>query len=92
MKTPNLNLQDVFLNQVRRERVSVTVYLTNGFQFRGVVRGFDSFIVLLENDGKQNLVYKHAISTIIPVRPVDVMSAAGAEDAAVAGDEPANER
>lgn len=71
-----LNLQDVFLNQVRKERVVVTVYLTNGFQFKGVVKGFDNFTVILESDGKQDLVYKHAISTIIPAKPVAILEEA----------------
>ena len=66
----SMNLQDVFLNQARKEKTPVTIYLTNGFQFKGTVRGFDSFTVILDADGKQNLVYKHAISTIAPVRPV----------------------
>lgn len=65
-----LNLQDNFLNQIRKENVPVIVYLANGFQLRGSVRGFDSFTVLLENDGKHQLVYKHAISTITPIRPL----------------------
>ena len=55
----NINLQDVFLNQARKERIGVTIFLTNGFQFKGVVKGFDSYVVILECDGKQNLVYKH---------------------------------
>lgn len=71
----NLNLQDVFLNHVRKERMSVTVYLTNGFQFRGVVKGFDNYIIVLDCDGKQNIVYKHAVSTIIPSRPVSLLTA-----------------
>ncbi|HJB25371.1 MAG TPA: RNA chaperone Hfq [Firmicutes bacterium] len=71
--TKNLNLQDVFLNQARKERIPVTIYLTNGFQFKGMVKGFDSYIVILDSEGKQNLVYKHAISTIIPVRPISVL-------------------
>ena len=70
----NLNLQDVFLNHVRKERMSVTVYLTNGFQFRGVVKGFDNDIIVLDCDGKQNIVYKHAVSTIIPSRPVSLLT------------------
>ncbi|HIQ59018.1 MAG TPA: RNA chaperone Hfq [Candidatus Merdivicinus intestinavium] len=70
----NLNLQDVFLNHVRKERMSVTVYLTNGFQFRGVVKGFDNYIIVLDCDGKQNIVYKHAVSTIIPSRPVSLLT------------------
>jgi host factor-I protein len=63
------NLQDSFLNQVRKENVPVIIYLANGFQLRGFVRGFDNFTVILENEGKQQLVYKHAISTITPIRP-----------------------
>lgn len=65
-----LNLQDSFLNQIRKENIPVIVYLANGFQLRGAVKGFDNFTVILENDGKQQLVYKHAISTITPVRPL----------------------
>jgi len=68
-KTP-INLQDTFLNQVRKENIPVTIFLINGFQLKGMVRGFDSFTVILESDGKQLMVYKHAISTISPVRPV----------------------
>ena len=68
-----INLQDVFLNQARRDKITVTIYLTNGFQFKGVVRGFDAYIVILDCEGRQNLVYKHAISTIIPSRPVNIL-------------------
>ena len=71
-----LNLQDVFLNQARKYKIPVTIYLTNGFQFKGMVRGFDNYIVILDCDGKQNLVYKHAISTIIPVKPIPILDAA----------------
>ena len=67
-----LNLQDLFLNQLRKDRTVVTVYLTNGFQLRGCVRGFDS----LENEGRQNLIYKNAISTITPTHPVRLLDAA----------------
>ena len=70
----NLNLQDVFLNQARKERIRVTFYLVNGFQFRGMVKGFDNYTVILESDGKQQLVYKHAISTIIPQRPIAILT------------------
>jgi host factor-I protein len=70
MSKPQINLQDAFLNQVRKENVPVTIYLVNGFQLRGVVRGFDNFTVILESEGKQMMVYKHAISTISPMRPV----------------------
>lgn len=69
------NLQDVFLNQARKERIGVTIFLTNGYQFKGIVKGFDSYIVILECDGKQNLVYKHAISTIVPSRPISILDA-----------------
>lgn len=69
----NINLQDVFLKQARKERIGVTIFLTNGFQFKGVVKGFDSYVVILECDGKQNLVYKHAISTIIPIHPISIL-------------------
>ena len=70
-------LQDIFLNQARKDRIPVTIYLTNGFQFKGIVKGFDSFTVVLDTEGKQNLVYKHAISTIIPVKPINLAEAAG---------------
>ena len=65
-----LNLQDIFLNQIRKDKTMVTVYLINGFQLRGTVKGFDSFTIIIENEGRQNLVYKNAVSTITPVRPV----------------------
>ncbi|MBO5575031.1 MAG: RNA chaperone Hfq [Ruminococcus sp.] len=68
----NINLQDVFLNQARKEKVGVTIFLMNGYQFKGIVRGFDSFIVILDCEGKQNIVYKHAISTISPSRPISI--------------------
>lgn len=64
------NLQDTFLNQARREKQVLTVFLTNGFQLRGRLMSFDSFTVVLETDGKQNFIYKHAISTIIPSKNV----------------------
>ena len=64
------NLQEIFLTQVRREHRSVTVLLMHGFQRRGYVTGFDAFTVILTTDGKQQVVYKHAISTIVPERPV----------------------
>lgn len=71
----NANLQDVFLNQARVDKIHVTIFLTNGFQFKGIVRGFDNFTIVLDCDGKQNLVYKHAVSTIIPARPIAMMEA-----------------
>ena len=66
-----LNLQDSFLNQVRKEDVGVSIHLVNGFQLKGTVRGFDNFTVILESMGKQQLVYKHAISTITPAKALE---------------------
>ena len=66
------NLQDTFLNQMRKDRAVITVFLMNGFQFRGVVKGVDAFTVVLDSDGKQQLIYKHAISTLVPPRPADL--------------------
>ena len=65
-----MNLQDSFLNHVRKENLAVVLYLVNGFQIRGLVRGFDNFTVIIECEGKQQLVYKHAISTISPLQPL----------------------
>ena len=65
-----MNLQDAILKEVRREKVPVTLFLMNGFQLRGVITGFDSFVVVLVSDGKQQMIYKHAISTLAPIRPL----------------------
>ena len=65
-----LNLQDAILKEVRRDRVPVTLCLMNGFQLRGTITGFDSFVVVLVTDGKQQMIYKHAISTLAPIRPL----------------------
>lgn len=67
-----VNLQDTFLNQVRKDNIPVTIYLVNGFQLKGLVRGFDNFTISIDTDGKQQLVYKHAVSTISPVRSVSL--------------------
>ena len=72
MQKTTENYQDVFLNQARKDRTMLTVFLMNGFQMRGIVRGFDSFTVVLETDGKQQLIYKHAISTLVPSQSVDM--------------------
>ena len=74
MKT-QINLQDVFLNQVRKEKQAITVFLLSGFQIRGFVTGFDNYTVVLDCEGKQELIYKHAISTIIPTHPVNFVAA-----------------
>lgn len=71
MKQP-INIQDQFLNQLRKEGIPVTVFLLNGFQLRGQIRGFDNFTVLFESEGKQQLVFKHAISTFSPQRNVQI--------------------
>ena len=81
-KTP-INLQDAFLNQVRKEGIQTTVYLINGFQLKGTVKGFDNFTVIIDSDGKQMLIYKHAISTVTPVRPVSTTFMENAEKAKV---------
>lgn len=73
MTKNTINLQDVFLNQVRKEHIPVTVYLTNGFQLKGLVKGFDNFTVVLDSDGRQQLIYKHAISTISPMKLVNLI-------------------
>ena len=65
-----INLQDAFLNQARRERLTVTMFLMNGFQLHGIVKGFDGFTVVLDSEGRQQLIYKHAISTIVPPKPL----------------------
>jgi host factor-I protein len=66
------NLQDIFLTRVRGDRIPVTLFLMNGFQLRGVITGFDAFVVVLDSDGRQQVIYKHAISTVAPIRPVDL--------------------
>ena len=76
----SMNLQDVFLNQARRGKIAVTIFLTNGFQFKGTVKGFDSYVVILDSDGKQNLVYKHAISTIIPVKAISILDSSDRDE------------
>ncbi len=67
-----INIQETFLTKAKRERLPMTVFLMNGFQLRGVLTGFDAFAVILDSDGKQQMIYKHAISTIVPVRPIDM--------------------
>jgi host factor-I protein len=74
MNKNQLNLQDAFLNQVRKEKTPVTIFLVNGFQIKGVVRGFDNFTVIVEMEQKQQLVYKHAISTVAPLKPIGIIN------------------
>jgi len=83
MNKPQINLQDTFLNQIRKENVGVTIYLLGGVQLRGNVRGFDAFTILLDSPGKPTqMVYKHAVTSIVPMRPIqnlytEAMHAAG---------------
>ena len=64
------NLQDIFLNNARKNKVAVSIYLTNGFLIKGYVKGFDNFTVILDSEGKQMMVYKHAVTTITPAIPI----------------------
>ena len=64
------NYQDQFLNQARKERTPLTVFLVNGFQMRGVITGFDAFVIVLLSEGRQQMIYKHAVSTITPSIPL----------------------
>ncbi len=71
MNKTSMNLQDLFLNQVRKENVQVTIYLVSGVQLKGLVKGFDSFTLILESPGKPaQLVYKHAMASVVPARPI----------------------
>ena len=70
MMQKNSNLQDVYLTNVSKNRLNVTMFLMNGYQLRGVITGFDAFTVVLNSDGRQQVIYKHAISTIVPLHPV----------------------
>ncbi|MGB9793388.1 MAG: RNA chaperone Hfq [Thermacetogeniaceae bacterium] len=72
MSKQQINLQDFFLNQIRKENTPVTIFLINGFQLKGNIRGFDNFTVIIESDGKQQMVYKHAISTVMPMKAVSL--------------------
>ena len=73
MNKQSNNIQDIFLNNARKSKTLVSIYLVNGFQLRGFVKGFDNFTVIIENEGKQQLVYKHAISTISPATNITIM-------------------
>ncbi len=72
MGKSQVNLQDLFLNQMRKEKIPVTMYLVNGARLTGLIKGFDNFVILLKQESQQ-LVYKHAISTIIPDKPIELM-------------------
>ncbi len=66
------DLQDLFLTRARRSQEPVTMFLMNGFQMRGKITGFDPFVVVLDTDGKQQIIYKHAISTVVPTHAIDL--------------------
>jgi|BioPla2DNA2_1021312.scaffolds.fasta_scaffold124595_2 host factor-I protein len=67
-----INLQDNFLNKVRTERIQITIFFVNGYQLKGIVKSFDNFTILLVKDGKEMLIYKHAITTVAPSKPVNL--------------------
>ena len=68
--TDATNLQEAILKECRKEKIPVTLFLMNGFQLRGTITGFDSFVVVLVTDGRQQMIYKHAISTLVPIKPL----------------------
>lgn len=76
LQPKNISIQDKFLNQVRKEGIAVTIHLVNGFQIRGLVKAFDNFTMVIDSDGKQMVIYKHAVSTITPIKPVRFMTQA----------------
>ena len=73
------NLQEIFLTRARKQNIPVTMFLVNGFQLRGIITGFDCFVVILDSEGRQQVIYKHAISTIAPLRPVELREYEAAE-------------
>ena len=70
-----ITLQDSILKEALRDRIPVTLFLMNGFQLRGILTGFDSFVVVLVTEGKQQMIYKHAISTLVPMKPLKAAAA-----------------
>jgi len=80
MKMSGKNYQDLILNQVRKDSMPVTVFLTSGFQIRGVIKGFDNYVIVIDSEGKQQMIYKHAISTVIPLKYLNTLGAGGNDD------------
>ena len=80
MQMSGKNYQDLILNQVRKDSMPVTIFLTSGFQIRGVIKGFDNYVVVIESENKQQMVYKHAISTIIPLKYLNTLGAGGNDE------------
>lgn len=68
----HVNLQDVFLNKARKDNIAINIFLINGYQIKGTVEGFDNYTIVLNCDNKQQLIYKHAISTIIPINTINL--------------------
>lgn len=81
------NLQDAFLNHVRKNKISLTIFLVNGVKLTGIVTWFDNFCLLLRRDGHSQLVYKHAISTIMPGEPLNMFDGGETDDQAAGKDE-----
>lgn len=73
------NLQEIFLTRARKQNIPVTMFLVNGFQLRGIITGFDCFVVILDSEGRQQVIYKHAISTIVPERAISLEAEAAAD-------------
>ena len=80
MASENQNLQDAFLNQTRKTKTPVTIFLINGVKLQGIISWFDNFCILLRRDGQSQLVYKHAISTVMPGQPIQLFESGGEED------------
>ncbi len=70
----SVNLQDIFLNHARKEKIHLTVFLVSGYQIKGLVVGFDPYTIVMDSDGKQQMIYKHAISTLVPARTISLQS------------------
>lgn len=80
VKKNNTDLQDTFLNNVRKSNTQVTIHLVNGFQIKGIVKGFDNFVIMMDVMGRQQMVYKHAVSTVSPARPVNTFRTEGSAE------------
>lgn len=78
--TKSINIQDTFLNQMRKENIPATIFLVNGFQIRGTVKAFDNYTIVVDSDGRQQMIYKHAISTFTPQRNISLMQNGNTEE------------
>lgn len=68
----NANIQDLLLNQARKDSIPVTVFLTSGFQMKGTIKGFDNYVIMLDSEGKQQMIYKSAVSTVAPLKNIKI--------------------